>query len=442
MMQRIRLRPAETLLLLSIFACVLEGALRKWIFRGAPGPLIYACYFAKDVIFAAILLCRPQGPLDQTFRKILLVGLSLIVAGAALASVHELNIVGAALSFRALILLPILAYLAVPRLRGLKLEHVACVIGFFTVCNALLGIAQNSSEVDAPINYYASEAVGAVAYEENVRAMGTFSYITGFANLAEAGSWAGLSLLCLARGRLLYILAGWGFYLASLICALVSISRGTVLIVLAMLVVLGVSGKDVLGNLLKGLAAVAILVAVGYTLGFNPIVERLSDTVIARHESSDDTIEVRTIGPFLESGLATEIAPLGSGFGTEQVAGVYAETGVMSFARFESQFARLVMETGLIGLVGFLLVCAGILYLLFQKRRKLQDEGLRRVFVLSAFIIASYFYINVAFNHIASYFAWLIVTVTLASAYQAGASAEVGPHRRAVSTPTLSGGIS
>ena len=114
----------------------------------------------------------------------------------------------------------------------------------------------------------------------------------------------------------------------------------------------------------------------------------------------------------------------------------------MSFARFESQFARLVMETGLIGLVGFLVICAGILYLLFQKRRELHDEGLRRIFVLSAFIIASYFYINVAFNHIASYFAWVIVTVTLASASHAGASAEVGPHRRVVSMSALSGGIS
>src|SRR5438309_3076348 len=336
MIKRIRFRPAEAILILSILACVLEGALRKWIFRGTPGPIIYACYFAKDVIFAAILFCRPQGAFNQTFRKVLIVGLPLIVIGAALASVHELNIVGGALSFRALILLPILAYLAVPRLRDVNIASVALVIGVLTVFNSLLGIAQNSSAVDAPINFYASEDVGAVAYEENVRAMGTFSYITGFANFADAGSWAGLSLLCLARGRLSYILAGWVFYLASLICALVSISRGTVLIVLAMLVVLGVSGKALVGNLFKGIAAAAILVGVGYALSFNPLVERLSDTVIARHGSSDDTIEMRTVGPFLESGLATEMAPLGLGFGTEQVAGVYAETGMMSMRRFES----------------------------------------------------------------------------------------------------------
>ena len=182
-----------------------------------------------------------------------------------------------------------------------------------------------------------------------------------------------------------------------------------------MLVVLALSGKDTLANLGKGIVAIAILLAVGYFISFNPIVVRLSDTVIARHESSDDTIEGRTIGPFVEAGLATELSPLGSGFGTEQVAGVYAETGVMSFRTFESQFARLVVETGLIGLIGFFVVCTGTLYVLFKVRRTLNDEGLRRVTILTAFFAASFFFTNVAFNHLASFFAWTIVSVTLGS---------------------------
>src|SRR5260370_7906701 len=102
MKQRIRLRPAETILLVSIFACVAEGALRKWIFRGTPGPITYICYFAKDVLFAAILLFRPQGAFDKTLRKFLIVALSLLVAATALPSVHDLNIVGSGLSFRSL----------------------------------------------------------------------------------------------------------------------------------------------------------------------------------------------------------------------------------------------------------------------------------------------------------------------------------------------------
>ncbi len=432
--------PAERLLLLSILACVLEGAFRKWVFRESAGPIKYACYFAKDFIFAAILFCWPRGLPSASFKRVLTVALPLVIAGASLGAVHELNIVGAVLSFRSLVALPLLTYLVIPRIAGTKIDNVAFLIGGLTVLNALLGIAQNSSAVDAPINFYATETIGATAYEESVRAAGTFSYITGYANLAMAGSWAGLSLICLARGRFSYILGGWGAYLASLTCALVSISRGTVLIVLAMLVILGVSGRDAFGNLLKGVAAAAILLAVGYALSFNPTVVRLTDTIIARHESSDETIEGRTVEPFLEAGLATEIAPFGSGFGTEQVGGVYAETGIMSFRRFESQFARLVVETGFVGLLGFMITCGGTLYVLFQARSIVIDEGLRRVFVLSAFIVASFFFTNVVFNHFASFFAWVLVAITLASASQARAVKGVASYKSTGAMSALSSG--
>ena len=82
--------PAEILLLLSIVACVLEGTLRKWVFRESAGPIKYTCYFAKDFIFAAILLCRSRGALNKSLRTVLIVSLPLILTGAALAAVHDL----------------------------------------------------------------------------------------------------------------------------------------------------------------------------------------------------------------------------------------------------------------------------------------------------------------------------------------------------------------
>ncbi len=435
-------RPAEMLLIVSILACVLEGTLRKWVFRESAGPIKYTCYFAKDFIFAAIVFCRARAGLNKSLGKVLMVSFPLILTGAGLAAVHELNIVGGLLSFRALVGLPLLTYLIIPRLAGAKIDNVAFLIGGLTVLNAMLGITQYSSPADAPINFYATEDLAsATAFEENVRAAGTFSYITGYSNLAIVGAWAGLSLLCLARGRLSYIVGGWGAYVASLLCALVSISRGTVLTVLALLVALAISGRHALGNLMKGLATLIVAVAIGYVFNLNSVVVKLSDTVIARHEISDDTIEGRTVGPFLEAGLATEIAPLGSGFGTEQVAGVYAETGVMSMRRFESQFARLVVETGLIGLLGFLMTCVGTLYVFFQVRRTVMDEGLRRVFVLSVFVIASFFFTNVVFNHFASFFTWVIVAITLASASQAGALPAVTSRQHGAATPALSSGM-
>ena len=408
--------PAENLLLLSILACVLEGAFRKWVFRESTGTVRYVCYFAKDIIFATILFCRPRAALNRNFKKILLISVPLIVTGAVLAAIHELNLVGALLSSRALIILPVLAYFAIPRLAGVNVDRVAFLIGGLTVLNALLGVAQNSSAPDAPINYYAtSDFASATAFEENVRAAGTFSYITGYSNLAMIGAWAGLSLVCLARGRISYLAAGWGFYLASLVCALVSISRGTVMIVLAIPLVLAFSGGAAVTNIVKGLVAAAALFFIGYILSVNPVLERLTDTVIARHESADDTFEDRTVGPFFEAAVATETFPLGAGFGTEQVGGVYAETGVMSMRRFESQFARLVVETGLVGFLGFLTMCAGTLHVLFEHRHAVSDGALRRVAMLSVFLVASFFFTNEVFNHFASFFAWIVVTITLAT---------------------------
>src|SRR5207248_2545691 len=112
----------------------------------------------------------------------------------------------------------------------------------------------------------------------------------------------------------------------------------------------------------------------------------------------------------------------------------------MSFRRFESQFARLVVETGFVGLLGFMVTCVGTLYVLFRVRRTVMDEGLRRVFVLSAFLVGSFFFTNVVFNHFASFFAWLIVSITLASASQARAGQGVTAYKSAAPMPALSSG--
>jgi hypothetical protein len=430
--------PAENLLLLSIVACVLEGAFRKWVFRESTGTVRYVCYFAKDIIFATIPFCRPRAALNRHFKRILLISVPLILTGAVLAAIHEVNLVGALLSLRALVILPLLAYFAIPRLASVNIDRVAFLIGGLTVLNALLGIVQNSSAPDAPINYYAtSDFASATAFEENVRAAGTFSYITGYSNLAMIGAWAGMSLLCLARGRISYVFAGWGFYLASLICALVSISRGTVVIVLAIPLGLALSGGAAVVNIVKGLVAAVALFFVGYILSVNPVLERLTDTVIARNESADDTFEGRTVGPFFEAAIATETFPLGAGFGTEQVGGVYAETGVMSMRRFESQFARLVVETGLIGFLGFLIMCAGTLYLLFEQRHSVSDEGARRVAVLSVLLVASFFFTNEVFNHFASFFAWVVVAITLATTARMPGQSILGVRSVRPATPAL-----
>jgi hypothetical protein len=422
-------RRAEVILYLSIFACVMEGAARKWVFTSS-APARYVCYFSKDILFAILIITTwPRTSINgsDSLRKFLTFGILLIVLGAMLSSYVEINWVGAALTARALFFLPVLACLALPRLGGIKLERVAILIGVLTVANALLGVKQYYSPPDALINHYATDTFVAAVWKGNVRAAGTFSYITGYGTMAIVGAWAGLSLLCLAAGRILYVVAGWAIYMAALICALVSISRSTTLIVLVSFVVFVLSGRHGLQNLLKASAGLAMIFLVGYAFDLNSKVAPLADKLVERMDEATDTFEGRTLDPITEIGLAFEMAPIGAGFGTEQVAGVYADTGTMNFRNFEGQFPRLVLETGILGLAGFVVTCIGALGTLFYARNDCLAEGHRRICLLSMFLIGIVFSTNVVFNHTASFFVWAIFVVTIA-ATSARREAVVGSH--------------
>jgi hypothetical protein len=411
---------AEIIIYLSIVACIMEGALRKWVFRGSPDIFRYLCYFSKDILFGSLIMLtwpRISAIGSDSLRKFLTFGILVTVFGAILSSIVDINWVGAVLSVRALVLLPLLACLAIPRLGGIKLEGVALLIGLLTVANALLGIKQYYAPADALINSYAVDmAQAAVSFQGNVRAAGTFSYITGYGNMACVGAWAGLSLICLAVGRIRYFAAGWVIYLAALVCALVSISRGAVIIVLLSLMVFVFSaGRRGMVNLVTATAGLATMFVVGYAFDLNQKVTALGDKVVERMDEASDTLEGRTMDPITEIGSAFIMAPMGGGFGTEQVAGVYADTGRMDFRSFESQFPRIVLETGILGLAGFFVTCIGVLGTLFYARYDCLTEGHRRVCLLSMFLIGTLFFTNIVFNHTASFFAWAIFAVTIAA---------------------------
>ena len=417
-MNWIRKNLAETLVLLAIIACVGEGAFRKWVFRDAGGIGQYGPYFAKDLIFAALILfCPRKSSVDNhsKFRRVLLIGLPLTLAGAALSAVSDFSLVGSILSLRSLVALPLLCYLAVPRLKGVKLARVAFVIAVLLFANAALGIVQYSSPADGVVNFYANENItSAVAYEENVRAVGTFSYITGYANFATVGAWAGLVLVSLARGRVIYVWVGWATYLAGVVAALASISRGTVLIVLGLLAMWVTWGNRSAASWLKGAAGAAALLIIGFAFNLTPVFVRLSNTVLERHEVSEESVEERVTDPIEQIIPAADLAFAGRGFGLEQVGGVFADYGIMSFRTFEYQFPRLVLEAGAVGLLGFLITSTGVMYVLYVRRKAIDDPEIIRIIMITIFLLGSFFFINVAFNHIASFLAWIIAALVLA----------------------------
>jgi hypothetical protein len=408
----------------------MEGAARKWFFSS--GSIAkYLCYFSKDILFGLLVVTTwPRTAINgsDSLKKFLTFGISLCVVGAIISSTEEYNLVGAVLSARALFFLPLIAYLALPRLGGIKLEGVALLIGLFTIANAGLGLLQYHASPDALINHYATEAGSpADMFQGNVRAAGTFSYITGYGNMASVGAWAGLTLLCLAAGRIQYVMAGWAIYLAALLCGLASISRATVLLVGATFIVFVLSGRQGLANLFKAGAGLTVIFLVAYSVNLSSKFTALSDKLLQRSEMAGDSFGERTLNPISEIGDAFETAPMGGGFGMQQVGGVYAETGIMAFRSWENQFPRLVIETGILGLAGFFVTCIGALGALFTARNSCPTEGLRRVCALTIFLFSSLFFTNVAFNHTASFFAWSIFAVTIA-AVSGRSEAVVAPH--------------
>jgi O-antigen ligase len=426
-----RIGRTEWLVLASIALCVLDGAIRKWVLRDDESFLKYVPYFSKDIAFTLILFVRcpaQLGILGSKLWTVLKVGLSLCTVGA-LASIifnfGSFNLVGAALSIRSFLFLPICAVLALPRLREVNLVRVALLIGVLTLLNAGLGTLQYSSPKDDPINYYASKQYEAVMFEESVRAMGTFPYITGFGTLAMVGAWAGTVLMSYGEARRGWFAAGVVTALAGLWCALLSISRGPTIIVIAILGTWLFSSRQILQNVLRLSIISVLLVILLFAIGRTSLIERVSDTLLARNEAAED-MEQRLTPPFEEVMQLVGFAPIGAGFGSEQVGGVFAETGVMAFRQFESQFSRIIMETGALGLVGFLVVCGGLLATLYGAQRWTPDPRLRRCILSGLVLVLWLVYGNVIFDHVASFFVWVIASLLLAKAETSLVQPEAG----------------
>ena len=110
---------------------------------------------------------------------------------------------------------------------------------------------------------------------------------------------------------------------------------GTVIVVLLTFVVFVLSGRHALTNVAKAILGVVTLVPLSYAMNFNSMVADLSNTLAQRDEEAGDTVEGRLFDPVTEIVSAAQVAPLGAGFGSEQVGGVFAEVGVMSFRNFD-----------------------------------------------------------------------------------------------------------
>src|SRR5436309_2172729 len=96
------------LLALAVVACVLEGAVRKWLFPDAPPRTQALFYFSKDAILllaaaSAVRYRARSSPVRRLWTWVVLAGILIGIAGTL--TMAGIQPVGAILTVRALIVL-------------------------------------------------------------------------------------------------------------------------------------------------------------------------------------------------------------------------------------------------------------------------------------------------------------------------------------------------
>jgi hypothetical protein len=410
-------RIAWAVLLTALALTVLEGAIRKWLIGSAFQLSSYLAYFSKDIAFALLLLLpRRQffsAPLE-IFRRWLVPGCFLLVSGIVGSSLEHVDIAGAILTLRAALILPLLAFFVISRVRGMPLPWVIAMLGIFAMINFALGVYQNHLPATHALNRYAADVTDIAASPTGVRATGTFSYITGMAVFSVVGVWCGMVCLSLARDLRQQIFGGAAL-LAAVACGLASVSRGPVLIAALMLLIwLAFSGfwRDKKARTLCGaLALLAIALSSDLTTTFFD----LGQGLLLRAETANDSVNDRAFGQFDEAITAIDLAPFGNGLGTEQIGRSAYSAGLLASTTFESQWPRIILELGVIGLMGFVVVCIGALAALQAAKRRAAGQGEKAALLATQLFMLSSFFSNIVFNHVASAFAWFIFTAVMAA---------------------------
>jgi hypothetical protein len=405
-------------LALAFLACILEGAMRKWPFHGSPYLVQGFFYFLKDLFLLGAALTGAQ----VSQRGVALVHLQqawvlptvLIVLASAL-TLGGVGLVGAFLSLRSLVVMPWMALMIASGLRSTKdIDYLVRLVAMAAVAIGLLGLFQFYQPADHYLNQQVEREFRAIPMGHRVRASGTFSFITGMANLAVLAIWAGTYLLLAHPRQTKWGVAG---LLSGLVCASVTISRGALLGTLGILFasfVLSQRGR-------KYAVVFVVLVVVAWlhssTEDTGEDYTVLQATIVRARKS--EAMLGRIIHPAVEMISAVGDWPMGNGIGTAQMADRALSRGSRNFVPVETELGRIVYEIGGMGLLGVLLMRLSLVMILwelcFSAHQTLPSLRFRPLRLVSLVTLGLMFVGNLAYDHIASTFACIIMAVVLST---------------------------
>jgi hypothetical protein len=401
------------LLLLVFLLTIFEGALRKWVVGGTPA-LRYLAYFSKDIVFviAALAGAGVHRRWQHLALGVLLPISVALLLGPTLVNLPHSNAVGLLLSGRSYVLIPVCAFLAAGTIRSLRdVDRIAYVVGACAIAIAALGVRQYSLPATHFLNRYeVAEDVDVhiVAEFGHVRATGTFAFISGMIIMSGLASWAGMYLFLSGTnlGRRLFAVA---VVAASVVCALVSMSRGAIF-----LCALTVGGAVMLYGRIREVFYVGLLVLVGgWTLfgGSDPGDQAADPGLqagLAGRFSTADTVSERAGYMLMNIQLGLTQDPLGHGLGVGQVGGNYAAYGKWSWGGgYETEVGRIIFEVGVVGFLGVMLWRLVAIFLMGRQLRS-ADSNVRAM-LAPALPFYTYLAVNqMSFNHTGLAAAWAV----------------------------------
>ena len=408
------------LLCISLLCCVFEGAARKW----AVGDASIAgriAYISKDAALACFLLLGSgrANPLTRAVTPFLVCGLLLLGAGAAISAANGVQPLGAVLTIRTFFVLPLAALAAGRLLPRDALRKFALSVALLSVPIAALGTLQFYAPASSPLNRYSTmdeaTCVATASVSQRVRATGTFSYITGFADFATLAVWAALVTLTLARTERARCL-GYAGLAAGACGAFVTVSRAPVLISVGLVAVWTVAGGKLRRKAQMALAMAAACFLALWLSGRWNEAEEVASTVYLRHESArGETLAYRLWYQFIDPLDAADMAPLGEGLGSQQVAGSLNTKARRFRSTIESFWGRTILELGVIGLAGFLASCGAVLAALCAAYLRSPRGEARTVLAVTAATLGARLLAGIQYDHVAAYFFWAVSATTLAS---------------------------
>ena len=394
----------------------MEGAMRKWVL-GDASLLSKLAYISKDGVFALCLLQLSSGMKVQSLqlRKGLEIGLFLLLVGACVSCFGGINLIGAVLSTRTFFVLPVAALVASQTLTRESIYRVANVVAILAIGNAVLAGVQFYSPRTAWINKYSTDEafVATVGFAENVRATGTFSYITGFGYFGFVAVWAAIIILIRAKQPHQMV---WGLVAltAGLTCSFVTASRAVGLMVVATVVAWVVFGSGIGQKVKIGIIGLILVGFLFITDSGNELFEMGSAVQRRAAVASDDfwfRMEYQFVTPFVR---AFDLAPNGWGYGTEQTGGGGMRAGDRHQFTIESPWGRMILEVGFVGMIGFVICCVTVLGICYQRFRFDFDPDVRTVYLISGISLLLNFLLGFQFNHVAGFFFWLVTALVIA----------------------------